>query len=131
MADRPREEVPMSLKRGQEYSQDLRERVLEGEGSIREVADRLSVSPSYVSKATSRFRQTGQRTTKPRGGQRQPILGDREDLLRTQLEAVKDTTLEELRSWLLHEHGIQISIGALWNTLDRMGLRFKKKRPRH
>jgi transposase len=121
----------MSLKRGEEYSQDLRERVLDGEGSIREVADRLSVSASYVSKATSRFRLTGQRTTKPRGGQRQPILAGREDVLRAQLEAVKDATLEELRSWLLQEHGIRISIGALWNTLDRMGLRYKKKRPRH
>lgn len=89
------------------------------------------MSASYVSKATSRFRLTGQRTTKPRGGQRQPILAGREDVLRAQLEAVKDATLEELRSWLLQEHGIRISIGALWNTLDRMGLRYKKKRPRH
>lgn len=121
----------MSLKRGQEYSQDLRDRVLDGEGSIREVADRLSVSPSYVSKATSRFRQTGQRTTKPRGGQREAILAGREELLRERLEMVKDTTLEELRSWLLQEHAIKISIGALWNTLERMGLRFKKKRVRH
>ena len=121
----------MSLKRGQEYSQDLRDRVLVGEGSIREVADRLSVSASYVSKATSRFRLTGQRTTKPRGGQRQPILSGLEDDLRARVEAVKDTTLEELRSWLLEVHGIKISIGALWNTLDRIGLRFKKKRARH
>jgi transposase len=124
-------EVPMSLKRGQEYSQDLRDRVLVGEGSIREVADRLSVSASYVSKATSRFRLTGQRTTKPRGGQRQPILSGLEDDLRARVEAVKDTTLEELRSWLVEVHGIKISIGALWNTLDRIGLRFKKKRARH
>jgi transposase len=124
-------EVPMSLKRGQEYSQDLRDRVLVGEGSIREVADRLSVSASYVSKATSRFRLTGQRTTKPRGGQRQPILSGLEDDLRARVEAVKDTTLEELRSWLLEVHGIKISIGALWNTLDRIGLRFKKKRACH
>jgi transposase len=124
-------EVPMSLKRGQEYSQDLRDRVLVGEGSIREVADRLSVSPSYVSKATARFRLTGQRTTKPRGGQRQPILSGLEDDLRARVETVKDTTLEELRSWLLEVHGIKISIGALWNTLDRIGLRFKKKRARH
>lgn len=121
----------MSVKRGQEYSQDLRDRALDGEGSIREVADRLSVSPSYVSKATLRFRLTGQRTTKPRGGQRQAILAGREELLRAQLEAVKDMTLEELRRWLLQEHSIKISMGALWNTLDRMGLRFKKKRPRH
>jgi transposase len=123
-------EVPMSLKRGQEYSQDLRDRVLEGDGPIREVAERLSVSPSYVSKVTARFRLTGQRTTKPRGGQRQAILAGREDELRARLERVKDTTLEELRSWLLQEHGIKISIGALWNRLERMGLRFKKKRPR-
>jgi transposase len=121
----------MSLKRGQEYSQDLRDRVLEGEGSIREVADRLSVSASYVSKATSRFRLTGQRTTKRRGGQRQAILAGQEEVLRARLEAVKDATLEELRGWLLQEHSINISIGALWNTLDRMGLRFKKKRTRH
>jgi transposase len=105
--------------------------VLAGEGSIREVADRLSVSPSYVSKATSRFRLTGQRTAKPRGGQRQAILAGREELLRERLEAVKDTTLDELRSWLRQEHDIKISIGALWNRLERMGLRFKKKRARH
>jgi transposase len=100
--------------------------VLAGEGSIREVADRLSVSPSYVSKATSRFRLTGQRTAKPRGGQRQAILAGREELLRERLEAVKDTTLDELRSWLRQEHDIKISIGALWNRLERMGVRFKK-----
>jgi transposase len=121
----------MSLKRGQEYSQDLRDRVLAGEGSIREVAVRLSVSPSYVSKATSRLRRTGQRTTKRRGGQRPAILAGREELLRAQLETVKDMTLEELRSWLQQAHGIRISMGALWNTLERMGLRFKKKRARH
>lgn len=120
----------MSLKRGQEYSQDLRDRVLEGQGSIRELADRLSVSPSYVSKATSRFRLTGERTTKARGGQRQAILAGQEELLGERLEAVKDATLEELRGWLLQDHGIKISIGGLWNTLDRMGLRFKKKRAR-
>lgn len=121
----------MSLKRGQEYSQDLRDRVLAADGVIREVASRLSVSASYVSKVTSRFRLTGQRTTKPRGGQREPILAGREELVRVQLEAVKDMTLEELRSWLLQEHGIKISMGALWNSLQRMGLSFKKKRARH
>jgi transposase len=52
-------------------------------------------------------------------------------VVRGRLEAVKDTTLEELWSWLLQEHGIRISIGALWNSLERMGLRFKKKRTRH
>jgi transposase len=120
----------MSLKRGQEYGQDLRDRVLDAQGPIRAVAERLSVSASYVSKAGSRLRLTGQRTTKPRGGQRKAILGGREELLQERLEAVKDATLEELRSWLLEAHSIKISMGALWNTLERMGLRFKKKRAR-
>ena len=67
----------MSRKRGEEYSQDLRDRVLDAEGRTREVGDRFGVSASYVSKATSRLRLTGQRTTKPRGGQRQALLAGR------------------------------------------------------
>jgi transposase len=131
MADRQTEGVPMSRKRGEEYSQDLRDRVLEAPGAIREVAERFGVSPSYVSKASSRLRLTGQRTTKPRGGQRRPILEGREDLLRERVAAVPDATLAELQSWLLEAHGIKISTGALWNTLDRLDLSFKKNRARH
>lgn len=115
----------MGWKRGQEYSQDLRDRVLEAEGPIRQVADRFGVSASYVSKVTSRLRLTGQRSTKPRGGQRQPILAGREDLLRTRVAEVPDATLAELRRWLLETHGIKICIGALWKALWRLGLRFK------
>lgn len=120
----------MSRKRGEEYSQDLRERVLAAAGPIREVAERFGVSPSYVSKVGARFRVTGQRTTKPRGGQRPAILAGREDLLRVRVAEVKDATLAELQSWLREAHGIQICLGALWNTLRRMGLSFKKKRAR-
>jgi transposase len=126
MADRQQEGAPMSRKRGEEYSQDLRDRVLEASGPIRRVADLFRVSASYVSKVASRFRLTGVRTTKRRGGQRQPILAGREDLLRERLKAVPDATLEELQRWLLETQGIKISIGALWNALHRMGLRFKK-----
>ena len=120
----------MSWKRGQEYGQDLRDRVLEARGAIREVAERFDVSPSYVSKVGSRFRLTGERTTKRRGGQRRPLLEGREEVLRGRVAEVKDATLEELQRWLLEAHGIKICIGALWNTLQRMGLRFKKKRTR-
>jgi transposase len=126
MADRQHEEAPMGRKRGQEYSQDLRDRVLDAEGPIRQVGRLFNVSASYVSKAASRLRLTGMRTTKPRGGQRKAILAGREDLLRERLKALPDATLEELRGWLLEAEGIKISIGALWNALHRMGLRFKK-----
>lgn len=120
----------MSLKRGEEYSQDLRDRVLEATGSIRAVGERFGVSPSYVSKVGARFRSTGQRTTKPRGGQRPAILAGREDLLGERVREVPDATLAELQAWLLDAHGIKICIGALWNTLRRMDLSFKKKRAR-
>ena len=39
-----------------------------------------------------------------------------------------DATLEELRARILSDLGITISIGALWNTLRRMKLTFKKSR---
>ena len=120
----------MSWKRGQAYSQDLRDRVLEAEGPIRGVAERFGVSASFVAKATSRLRRTGQRTAKRRGGQQPAIMAGREDVLRARVAEVPDATLEELRGWLLAKHGIKISIGALWGTLDRLDLRFKKNSAR-
>lgn len=120
----------MRLKRGEEYSQDLRDRVLDTRGSIRAVADRYGVSPSYVSKAGIRLRQEGSRTTKPRGGQRRAILAGQEAALRARVAEVPDATLAELQDWLRREHGIKVCIGALWNALMRWGLRFKKNRAR-
>jgi transposase len=120
----------MSRRRGQEYSQDLRDRVLEAEGPIRQVADRFGVSASYVSKVGSRLRLTGERTTKPRGGQRKPILEGREDLLRSRVAEVPDATLAELQIWLRETHSVKICTGALWKALWRLGLRFKKNAAR-
>lgn len=120
----------MSWKRGEEYSQDLRDRVLDASGRVCEVARQFGVSVSYVSKACARYRASGERTTKRRGGQHKPILAGREDLLRARIGAVPDITLVELQTWLRETQEIKISIGALWNTLERIGLSFKKKRLR-
>lgn len=49
----------MAWRRGQAYSQDLRERVLKAEGSNSEVAARFAVSQSYVSRVRSRRRRLG------------------------------------------------------------------------
>jgi transposase len=120
----------MGWKRGEEYSQDLRDRVLDASGRVCEVARRFGVSVSYVSKAYGRYRSSGTRTTKPRGGQRKAIFAGREHLLQGRIGEVPDITLVELQSWLRETHGIKISIGALSNTLRRIGLSFKKKRLR-
>ena len=44
----------MSWRRGQTYSQDLRDRVLAARGSARRVGERFGVSASYVVKARQR-----------------------------------------------------------------------------
>ena len=52
----------MVWHKGQAYVQDLRVRVLNAKGSIREVAGRFDVSKSYVARARSRRRRHGEDT---------------------------------------------------------------------
>ena len=56
----------MSWRRGQTYSQDLRDRVLAANTlSARQAADRFGVSVSYVVKARQRLARTGLATPRP------------------------------------------------------------------
>ena len=50
----------MTWQRGQAYGQDLRDRVLAANGSIREVAERFAVSDSYVARARGKRRRLGE-----------------------------------------------------------------------
>jgi transposase len=60
----------MAWRRGQAYGQDLRDRVLAADGEpVRGVAERLSVSPSYVVKVRARLRETGEREARPQRNQ--------------------------------------------------------------
>ena len=61
----------MLWRRGGAYSQDLRERVLAAADDglrVGQIAVRLRVSVSYVSKVLSRRRQTGQTTARAQRG---------------------------------------------------------------
>ncbi len=42
--------------------------------------------------------------------------------IEAQMTSVPETTIAELRDWLLHEHDFNASIGTAWNTLSRLGL---------
>jgi transposase len=44
------------------------------------------------------------------------------------IEAHPDLTLAALRAWLLAEHGVRLSNGAMWSAVARLGLSFKKRR---
>src|ERR1700759_1023060 len=106
----------MLYQRGKAYSQDLRERVFaasdDGE-RVGEVAELLRVSVAYVSKALRRRRSTGETTARLRRGtagdtpehsrraQNPPRLSPLYAAIRQHVAERGDTTIEELRAWLL------------------------------
>jgi len=120
----------MVRRQGQSYSGDLRARVLAAVDSgtpARSVAAVFRVSVSYVYKALIRRRRTGAAEASLRRG-RPPrkLTPQAEAALADHVRAHPDLTLAALQAWLEERHGIRLSIGALWNALERLGLSFKK-----
>lgn len=116
---------------GKPYSQDLRERVLSaidnGENAY-EIAPLFNVSVSYIYKILARRRTTGETTARPQRHGPVPKLAPYSDLLRHRVAAVPDTTIDELRRWLLSEHRIKVGSTCVWKQLGRLGLTLKKRR---
>jgi transposase len=100
---------------------------LDAGGTVREVAARFAVSPSYCAKARLRREATGEVEAGPqRGGHRPRLLAPHEAALRARVGADDDATLAELRAWLRQERGVSASIGTVWATIARMGLTLKE-----
>jgi transposase len=121
----------MGTEMGRPYSQDLRDRVLSAvDGGMRpaDVAELFEVDVSYVYKVLIRRRTTGITTSLPWAAGARPKLGAYDDELRRHVAEFSDATLEEIRAWLLREHGVKVSVGCLWHTLERMKLPLKKSR---
>lgn len=121
----------MVWRQGLAYSQDLRDRVLAAvdRGSpVRAVAVLMQVSISYIYKARERRDATGETAARAGRGVRAHKLAAHEAALRAEVRARPDATLAELRVWLFATHGVSVSMGCLWNTLDRLGLTLKKSR---
>ena len=121
----------MLYQRGRAYSQDLRERVFaasdDGE-RVGEVAELLRVSVSYVSKALTRRRTTGETTVRLGRGHKLPKLAPFYPAIRAYVAERGDTTIEALRAWLSETHQISASVGLIWHTLKLLGLTLKKSR---
>lgn len=120
----------MAWRSGQSYSQDLRDRVLaavDSGMSAYEVAPLFQVSVSYIYKAQGRRRATGETTVKPMLGRPGQKLAAHLEALQAKIKADPDATLAELRAWVLAEFGVSISVGGLWNTLERLDLSLKKR----
>lgn len=114
---------------GRAYSQDLRDRVLsavDGGMPPTEVAELFEVTVSYIYKVLIRRRTSGVTTALAWAAGPRPKLKAYEDGLRQHVLEFSDATLEEIRDWLIAEHGVKVSIGCLWNTLKRLKLSLKK-----
>lgn len=114
---------------GKPYSQDLRDRVLAAvDGGLKPgaVAELFQVDVSYIYKILIRRRTSGITTALPWAGGPQPKLKDHREVLHQHVKENCDATLAEIRAFLLAEHGIEVSVGCLWNTLKRLKLPLKK-----
>jgi len=120
----------MLFRKGQAYSQDLRERVFalsDAGHRVGEIAEALCVSISYVSKALSRRDETGERSARAQRCHVLPKLLGLYDAIRAEVTARPDATLAELRRWLSQTHQVSASDGLMHSTLVRLGLTRKKK----
>jgi len=122
----------MAWRQGQSYSEDLRARVLaavDGGLAARAAARVFRVSVSYIYKALIRRRQTGQTSASTRRGHRpRKLVPAQEAALAAHIAAHSDITLAALQAWLMSEHGVRLSNGAMWAAVARLGLSFKKRR---
>ena len=117
----------MVWRKGQAYSQDLRDRVLAADGPSRAVAARFGVSVSYVVKARQRYLREGDTSARPQRSHTPRVLVHLHDAIMTHVSEHRDATLDELRAWLREAHGVSASMGLMWNTLARLGLTLKKR----
>ncbi len=120
----------MGWRSGQSYSQDLRDRVLgavDGGMAVRTASATFGVSIAYIYKALMRRRLTGDAGINPnRGHNPRKLSGEQERALAAHLNSRPGITLAQAQVWLLAEHDVQLSIGATWNAVHRLGLSFKK-----
>ena len=120
-------EAAMAWRRGQARGQDLRDRVLAcPHMTLVEVATRLGVSPSYVSKVRARLREFGDASP---GAQRNhaPLrLAQFVDALRARIKAVPDAKLDGMRSWLRDTHNVCVSYAMVWKVVTRLGVTLEK-----
>jgi transposase len=124
----------MTWRQGQSYSEDLRGRVLaavDGGMAARAAAKLFRVSVSYIDKALIRRRRTGEVSASTRRGHRPRKLSSVQEVaLAEHITAYPDLTLAALQAWLLAEHGVRVSNGAVWSAVARLGLSFKKRMAR-
>jgi transposase len=112
------------------YSMDLRTRIFSYSltHTVRETAEIFHVSPNTVQQLRQLFFETGQLKPRPAGPARpRAVSAEGELLLQVLLHQEVDLTLEQLRKHYADAYGVTVSLGAMHDTLKRLGLTRKKK----
>jgi transposase len=115
-------------------SNDLRERLVSavaGGMSRRSAAKRFGVAASTAIKVVDQWRQTGDVSPRPQGGDRRShrLESHAAEILGL-IEAQPDITLLEIVEHLEASHGLKPAQSSVWRLLDRHGMTFKKNRAR-
>ncbi len=113
------------------YSQALREKIvgaLEGDNTQEEVADRFSVSRSFIEKLWRRFRTTGSCAALPHAGGRGRTLRAHEGAVRKEVAAQPDITREELCQRVKAAGAPAVCQATMCAALQRLDLPRKKSR---
>ena len=116
----------MGWRRGQAYSQDLRDRVLSAQGTALAVGERLNVSPSHVVKVRARRDQLGEQSARAQKCQVPAKLAGHDEALRARVRQVPDATLAEMVEWTRTTLAVTVSVGTMWKRLKLLELTLKK-----
>src|SRR5947208_4671483 len=117
----------MAWRQGQSYAEGLRARVLaaiDGGMAARPAASVFRVSVSYIYKALIRRRRTGEVSASSRPHK---LTSAQEAAVAAHIAIHPDITLAALQTWLVGEHAVRLSNGAMWSAVARLGLSFKKR----
>jgi transposase len=114
------------------YSLDFRGRLFNHSLThpVRETATVFHVSPATVQRLKKLFIETGQLAPQPGPVGRPRVVSEEGELfLKVLLLEEVDLTLDELRERYAAAYGVQVSLGAMHDTLQRLGLTRKKSPP--
>jgi transposase len=111
------------------YSEDLRRRIVADTDkgmSIRAVAGKYSVSPSFVSKVTCVWRREKSVAARRRGGYKRHALDAHVVAVKRKLAENKGITLHEMRDWVFDTLGVRVHISSVDRFIRSLGYSYKK-----
>ena len=113
------------------YSIDLRKKVIEayteGEGSLREIAERFRVSFSFVYRLWEKYKKTANVEPEPHGGGRKSKINEEIlEKLEEKVEGKNDLFQREIAKEYERLTGVKISQATVCRTLAKIRLSRKK-----